>query len=623
MNELAKKPDNVMTQEAAQKRLDEAKKELEQLDKLSVNAKPSFPLIENALMEMQINLNHVSTRLWQISQLGDQLDRGKATAKWIHEYGDYLSSKLRFVGALKHNGRFDEAITALKECKIPSELRSFRFASLFLELAPWIEINLHLDKAEAQNKASLCPLTDEEYDNCVQLIQGLKFGLHARGDKAILEDRLRGIYFLRAAYKLDHEKLTSETLETLANHVQEYQYRDYRSSALTQWRYYSLRYRLVDSYNKGCVDYFDLNPEYKDALCFFHHKSFFRNEEILHKAYLSCEDDDSFRVAFLHADLMRKNEGDFYEEAASIVSTISKDEDIPSRCIADVFADPALDDARKQTLLKEISASPFPTKVFVFDAAMSKGISESDEEMLLEALEANRGQRKADLEKVASALLNIRAAIHPSLSNRFDEVVDSLFRSSTAVKITVKTPINDVRTLSKFGFKDPPKGSKFNSRVVKARDFYAYSFRWFIAIIIALGITGAGYYFTAVYCPESFRPYVYIAPALFLLIFILVTVQRNCGTDERGSAYARRALGIAFFLLSVLTLLYFIFPTTLIGLKDFGYTLIIGVTVMTLSTMVCLKDYKSRFGFWTYWPTMLVLVASLVFLIIDMMNGLI
>ena len=246
-----------------------------------------------------------------------------------------------------------------------------------------------------------------------------------------------------------------------------------------------------------------------------------------------------------------------------------------------------------------------------------------DEAILLDALEGNKRQRKANLEVVSSSLLTIRENVYGDHLPRIDRITDSLFRSAKAIKTAVKTPVNDVRTLSLLGFQDPPKGKKYTAPIVKGRSRFAYAIAWIIGLLIVLGLAAGAVALIYLYCPMASRPYAYLAPTFFIHGTILFLVVRHCDNDERGSAYARRVLGVVFFLLAALTLAYFMYPVQLAMFSDVGYTLIIGTAVMTLTTLTFLKDFRSKLGFWMYWPTMTLLVASVVYMIINMMNGLI
>lgn len=609
--------------DSARRKLQKSQQNLAEMKEYKVTFEPSFPLMDSALGEMQTNLNELAERFERVNRLDGEIAKAKETAEWIDQYGAFLARKIQAVRSLKATQKYDDAIAMLRGLSIPSELKGFRFAATFAEVSMWLLAGLYRDKAELLNKHGKMPLDDEEYSYFEKLIAALPVGLNTEAEKRLFEDYLRGLYFLRASYWLDEHPLTADTLESFASKMQEYQYRDYNTSKLTQWRFNVLRYRFVTSYNEGCKRYFEEEPEYKDALAFFHYKGVFKESELTHKAYIESQDDDSFRVAFLQNDMLRKSPADFEEESASISLTVANPMDIPSKSLAKSFVDPNLDQKRKEILLKEIALMTFTQKVFFLEAVVKEGISEQDEDLLLSVFESNRRQRKANLEKIASSLLTIRKSLRPGNLRRFDKVTDSLFRSSKAIKTAVKTPLNDVRTLSRLGFQDPPKGRKYIAPVVKVRSKGLYAFLWIIGILLVLGLAAGASLLIYIYCPAQYRPYAYLAPTFFVHLSILFFVIANCDSDERGSAYARRVLGVIFFLLAVLTLLYFMYPVQLGVLVDVGYTLIIGTAVMTLVTLTVLKDFRKRLGFWMYWPTMTLLVASVVYMIINMMNGLI
>ncbi len=607
----------------ARKKNEKALQNLNEMKELSVSFEPSYPLMESALGEMQNNLNELAACLDRASQLGEEINKSKETAKWIEEYGEFLARKIKAVRSLKAAGKFKSAIEMLREIHIPAELNEFHFVSVYREVSMWLLADLYRCKAEEENKQGKMPLSNDEYDYFEKLVAVLPIGLNPASSKKSMEDYLRGLYFLRASYWLDDHYLTTEVLEAYAMRIQEHLYREYNASKLTQWRFRVLRYRFVRAYNEACKHYFDDEPEYKDALAFFHLKNVFSEDELTHKAYIESENDEAFRVAFLQSDMLRKGSNDFHEESGSISLTIASPMDIPARALAKTYVDPNLGEKRKAILLNEFSSMTFTQKIYFLEAVVKEGISEQDEDQLLSVFESNKAQRKANLEKVSTSLLAIKERLYESHVSRFDRITDSLFRSSKAIKTTIKTPINDVRTLSRLGFKDPPKGKKYVSTMVKGRSRGLFALAWIIGLIVVIGLAFGASWLIHLYCPAQYQPYAYLAPTFFVHGCILFLIVRYCDNDERGSAYARRVLGVILLLLAVLTLFYFMFPVQLNMLVNVGYTLIIGTSVMTLVTLTTLKDFRKRLGFWMYWPTMTLLVASVVFMIINMMNGLI
>ena len=606
-----------------EEKIEEAKNQLAQIESIDVAPDLRFPLMESALVEMQINLSQVSTRLWEISRCKEDIDKAKRTKEWISSYASYLDSKLRYAMFQCKTERFDEAITALKNIKIPSELLSFRFASIFYELKQWLIAKIYKEKAEWMNSHSKCPLSDNEFTLFKEAVERLPIGVHSKSDFARMQDYLVGLSFLRESYLLDNKKLTPEKMVQLGQDIQRLEYSGMNSSSLTRWRHHVLRYRLLRSYNEACVEYFDTHPEYRDALTLFHYKHLFDAAELNHPAYTDSESDEEFRIAFLREDILRKNGNDFFEVAASISSTITSCDDIPCITIATVLTSSYLKDNQRASLLKVISGLTFTKRVYIFVAAKKIGVDDKNEEELFGLLEGNKQHRYADLEKVAKPLLYIRKNINPKFSERLENVIDSLFRSPKSIKIAVKTPMNEVRDLSKKGYKNPPVGSKYVSTPIKGHGKFYYGFTWFLAIVIPLAIAAVASALIYLYCPAGGQPYAYLAPPIFLEISFLTIVSMHCGRDERGSAYARRILGFIFIALAIFTLFYYIFPSELSAFATFGYTLIIGTAVMAFTSMMTLKDFNRRFGFWTYWPVAVILSAALVFLIIDMMNGLI
>lgn len=596
---------------------------IDALQSMSVKTDISFPLVEGVLQEMQVNLDSLADCIEAVDALEAKMEKAEQLADYVRRYSEFLNRKIEAAIALSKGFRYIEAIHLLENVKIPADLMSFRFVAVFNEVSLYLQAGFYHDFAEYQIAHRQPPLSEEQFAAYSSLVQSLPVGVHDRGKKYSYIDHLEGLEYLMLSIAIGGKRLDEEAVRSYASRVQAFYQSKNRHSKLTIWRFHLFHYALLRRYNEACRYYFEEAPEYKNALALFHAKTLFFAKDLEHPAFVLSETDEDFRIAFLTEDMIRKDDVDLKHEAVSLAASIRERADVFAQSLARAYLSFPSDSPRRSIFVDCLQEATFTQRVYFADVCFQSDLDRKTQLQLIGLLGYRVNHIRADLEKVAPALVEIKGKLDDFLIERFDEITDRLYRSPKAIKIATKTPIDDVRKLSNREIKGPPKGKSYPSSEVKGHSLLAYLFGWLAAILIPLVICFGAALAIYLNLSEEVRPYALLAPALALYLYMLFITIIHFGNDERGSAYVRRYIGVLCLLLSIVTFLYFAFPQTLSMISSIRYTLIIGTAIVTVFTQFVLKEYRQRLGFWIYWPSSVLLVASLGFLIFDLMNGLI
>ena len=590
-------------------------------ENLSLSFDVKLPLAESILSELESNLRAMADLTADLLQLHGELDRAKARAEWIGECGHELAMRIRLAGELSKENKYREALAALNVPEIPEELQIYRFYPTFLETSQWLKAHLYHELAEFNIMHDALPLEDEEYADYVALAASLPLGMYDYPHQWKYKDHARGLSFSIAAYKLKAKPLLAKELDSYISLLRDFLYHNHYGSDLTKWRFRAFRYTFLCQFNASCHYYFDVGRDYKKALAFFQSKAIFKPGDLDHPAYVHCEDELSFRIAFLKNDMLRKSDVDFREEIASVALMIAARNDIASTSLAEVRL--ALEDPKKIEIYDhEMLSLRFEQKIYLFDAMMALSPDLALQKEMLAILLDRKSKRKVHLEDAAPALLSIREKLEPSLLGKYESLVGSLFHSLTATRICTKTTVEEVRELAHRPNK-MPRGKKTRATTVVGHSTFGYVMSWIFTCLVAIGAIGGVAFFVYLYCPADIQPFAYLAPLFGLYFFFAIIVIAHSGTDEAPSAYFRRIMGVVTLLLALGSLAYFGWPTQLAFLSSVGYTMIIGSASMMLLSMWIFREFRPRIRYFTYWPAFAVLVAALVMMIINMMNGLI
>lgn len=610
--------------EIALRQAEEAEAILEKVEGLDLDIDFDFPLIKTELLEMQHNLDLLALDVEGLKKADEEIEEIKKTADYISSYAHYLANVIDQARVARKKGTYLEALALFENVKIPAYLRQFKFFALYYEIFSYIKASLFHDLAEDNISKGVAPLLLEQFDAYAALVETLPIGLHDEKEKNFYLDHVRSIYFCLCLDEIKRSPyLEASRVDAYLNSKHGFATPLPYVSNLTKWRYRLFKAALLEAYNRSCFYFFDKKRDYKNALALFHQSLLFSKTGLQHEAYINCNDDESFRVAFLKQDTLSKEGEDFAYEVSFIAEAIANPFDISSRTLADIYFHPSLEKKEKDALIRCLQKCNFMQRVFFVDACFENPMDKEDCKALVNLIAYNKKSRIADLERVSSSLLRIKKKVKYPESVIIEEVIRSLFRSARAIKLAVKSTNENVRALARLTYDGPPKGKPTENKLVRARSLGAYVFLWILAFLIPILLYAGASTLIVLYCPQDKWNYAFLAPLFFLYFYILRGIILHYGNDERGSAYARRVFGLVCFIFSLATLLYFIFPSYFSFMSGYGYTAIIFSSVMVLYTQIALKEYRVKAGFWMFWPSAVILVGALFFMIFDMMNGLI
>ena len=582
----------------------------------------SFPNMEEGLHQLQSCIDEVFLHQEELHRIAHQVERAKESAEEIAKLGAIYADVIKDVCLFRENKQFASAIHLLRQYEIQDAYKDYKFAKTYAEVASYLLVSSYHDLAELRIQKGELPFNDDEYERYQASIEGLLIGMHGKRDKAYFLDHLHGIYYYLRAEELKQTNLTVENLEHYRKILDEYRHIGYGCSRLTLWRFNLYRSSFYQQFNKACFYYFDEHPEYKDALVFFAHRDDLPSSYLEHPCYKNAHDEENFRICFLMEDMLRKEEMDFKLEVRSILQTVKEAKDIPSISIARLYCHPKISKKKQDMILEILKLATFSQRIFVLEACFGLVINDEEKHKLLQLLLVPMRHRKCDLEAVAASLLEISSHVQETDKEMFDELVASLYRSSKAHRICIKTDVDAVRLLSKKQCRSRV-GEKNKDSNIKARSKGSYNFLRVLSVVLPILIVGASIFAIYMWCPMEALGYALLAPIIFTYFYLLILVLCHYGKDEHGSVVAKRIIAFVCLAISIWALLYFIMPEALCFYRLYGYMTLILVPLIAVPTQFILKERKAKLGFIILWLSLAVALAAGIFLILDTINGLI
>ena len=630
LNELQTRLDEAKARTAeAEKALAEVKAETAKIEALDLNVEPTLSKSKEVVVKIKKNLKTIQKKEDELNGMCLSLSGAFSAAEMMEHYALHAETVLRLVHLLASRGRYNDALRMLEELKQPILDLDFGLPLKFQRVAKaiydWNKADLYAKKGEREIKNGDLPLSAEEMDEYGRINDSLVVSLRDQRAKDYHLDKRNGFLFVTYAM---HEKEVDQDKDSflaLQPKRLEIDMLGENMSQLTRERANEVIKIFEDEYNKLSTAAFEEQRNYEEALFYFQNKAGVKPEHITHKAFREAENETEFRFYFLEAEALKKTEEEFAIDCRALVVEAKYKGDFPITLLAHYLALPELPSEKLQLLMRELSHLTFERLLYVIGKAMEIGLDEPRQALAVDTL-ITKKKKRGNLEDMAEYLVLLNEKLEETQKAKFASLLKGMIRSPRARKVITKSQDGNVHALrgeDKENFVKP-LGKKMKNTNVKYWDVINKFLYVALAVIMPLLVCAAG--FVVLHFVKDLGlagKFLYLAPFVIGFVAVNCVIFLRFGRDERGSEIARRLIGLDALWKAVLGLLFFILPTQLSFFAPYGYFLLISSALEGFWGFLVFKDRRKVCGFLFYLPTLLCTIASVVFIILDLMKGLI
>lgn len=466
-------------------------------------------------------------------------------------------------------------------------------------------------------------MDDDSLERLSKCVEELPLEIHPEDQKKRYLERIHSYRLICKAKWAVASGNSYEVLTSCLDLVKETKEKERGLSDLTKNRLAYLLGVCCDIFNYLSTDAFDVRRNYPDAERLFLLRDAFEPSTIVHSAYRESEDVKEFHIRFLLAEARLMDDEAFSIAACAYADSVRKHDEFEMDLLLAMLTMDGLTDSKKDALIAALNRLSFELEIYVLGTALQKGIDVGTQDKILHGILRHK-KRELHLEFSAKPLLNCKKLLDESLQKIFGELLSDILRSPRAHKVCVKS--NSVELHALYGETEEtmrrPWGKPMESDLVKAWSASTKFCYIFFGLIFTLGIMATA--FSVLLGMFTYNPilsYLVLAPMMVSLVILHFAICHRFGRDERGSAVFRRVLAIDALLKSVASVLYFAMPQMFAVLAPVRYTLIIFAAIEGLWALFIYKDKKRAPAIIAFVPLLLCEVASLVLLILALMNG--
>ena len=607
--------------------LEETEAKLARIDAIHLGVDVSFPKTSEVINGIEANVAKMKDQREELGKLVGNIASIRRGINDMYALEERFEAYIKEIHYLDRDHRYVEGIQRVEELLALSRSLDYgeplAMQNAVEEIAAWSRCCLYEHMGEFNITQGESPLSEEELDRFAAFVEELPTRIHDASQLEIFRDKIRGFRCVNQAKKaLAMGRSLASVQDSLALIDEVEKFRS-TFSKFTSERLSYLRSVVLDEYNYLIVDAFDARRDYQDAEALFQIRGDFEKESIVHPDYRDAEDVHDFKLRFLKAEAVRMDEEAFSIAVYAYADSTRGKEEFEFEVLAHYLTLDTLSAEKKSFLLSAINRMSFELQIELLSLALTLGIQTEEQTAVLDGALACKDKRY-DLENGAKALRICCEKLDESLQKRFRILLKNLLRSPKAHRVGSKSSNPDVHAL--YG-EDPdnfrhPLGKPAPNTIVKPWDFSLKGIFFGFTLILPLILCGAGFgVLFALFGNNPIGRYLLVAPFVVALLVLHIFICLRYGRDERGSAIYRRFLGIDAIINSAISLVYFIAPTQLAFFAPVGITLLIVAGTQCLWGFFLFKDKNKGWSFGIYVPLLLCEIASLIFLILGLMNG--
>ena len=615
-----------LAREEAEKDLAHTQAKVDEIDNIRIDVDLSLPKSGQKLEEAKANYAKMKEFTEKAKALSDSTNVLIEGIAGIGELRKYAIYALHDIAELDKNKQFPEAFAKTQE--LEDKARAFQsgvdliLRKHLLEITAWTRCALWDHLADCNVAEGKYSLTEEEFQQYVDAVAILPMGFHTEESRAAHVDKIfgfrcydRGLTTLNSPRSLDDLRALLALLDE-ANQTEKH-------LPLTIERIAYLHGVACEEYNRLADQFFDLDRNFDRALELFLLRGYFEESEIVHDDFRLAKDETDFRLRFLDKEALRMSDSEFSVAVYAYADSIQSEEELEFEILCRYALIKGISEDKVNFLVSAVNRLSFQLETIFLGTVLERGLVPERQKPIFDNLLA-RKDKTLNLEKSAKALLNCKTMLDEPLRPAFERMLEDLLRSPHARKVVTKSTRPEVHGLVGEDMEnfERPWGKAAKNPVIKSWDFFNKAMFVAFAVVLPAILWVAGFALIYVMLRENaFLAYFLLGPLVLALIQCHLLIVGRFGTDERGSAVFRRTIGLIGLACGIFSLVYFLLPEQLAVTKPFAFMALIYAAVVGIWGFFAYADKKKKLTAFIYVPLMLVIIASVIMMVIGMING--
>ena len=606
---------------ALRKELGEKKKILAELESFSLGYKPSFPLATATMGKFNKATSSLDVHYNALAKAKEDVESALKDLDSIEGFADSFKDTIVRVKNLDEAGLYDSAFLLLDDLdKIIESFdeERFRFILTAKEISAYERCALYYHKGESNIAKGAYPMEKEEILKYLGIASSLSTVANPESLKAIHIDEAKGLLYFFVSNVAKTTLPTIESFLEMLSVMEIYGETNEYSLVSTRERAEQLKSIFITQFNELSYEYFENEPNYDKALTIYRGRKYLLITEIDHYAYKESEDEKSFYYAFIKASCLKKSPTAYNDSVLVYGQKASDNDEEAFMILAHIISMPLLDAAKFNMALRATSKFDFVQKLRLLETVVRLGIDKEKAALVFD--EVNKMKKEGDLEEMAGSLNYLNYHIDPSIRQEFNALRLSLLRSTKAHRVKIKSTNEALHLVfgEEKGTYPVPVGKKLKNTRVKAWSMSTLLLYWFfIAFVPIVGATLAMFAIFNNHLEEQLTSYIYAAPIGVVYVMSLIIGIQWFSNDEWESSVFRRIMLFVSMAMLITTLVYYISPSVLTGLKIWSIPLFVVATGSGLLSILIIRERKRVWGYVTIIPFALLALACAIFVILD------
>ena len=605
-------------------KIEEESKRKECLDNISCKIDVSLPKSNQSLSKCSSLFSILTDSRVELVSLKEKIKQLDNDSLALDEFNKTLFTSLQSISIYLKSNLLEKArdtlLELIKEKEKISSYSSYPFYDYLNEQLDYIKVNISL-KIFASSSYSL-----EEASNLVNLVSSLKTNYH---EEIVKMDYLDKAYTYLLRKKEEDESNLIHSSSNLVSYISFLEEVDKAipSPSLSLIKEKEISQNIaLNEYNELAKLYYEDEPNIECALTLFNLRGKFDESRISVKPYIENKNEEEFRLSFLSSGALRKDVSSYNDQVIVLSKKALEGDKESYNLLVSLLCMRLIDSTKFDLTLKALRSFSFQQLIILFSKAVKSNLDEEKQVLLFNLLEKKPiRKRRVNLEEVAEPLYYLSFHIAPSIKNKFNAMKLDLLRSPKAHKIKTKSKVNELHYLYK---EDPlvcqPIGKRMKDTNARSYDaFNIVSFYFLTAIIPALLVLISLPLFYFYHIENIATSFIYAIPLSLYVIFFGIIGYSYFGKDEKGSSIFRRIIGVDGIIKILVALIYFIIPTKLPSFSLWSMPLLVSGVFSYLYSIFMFKERKKVASYIIFLTTLVLVLLSTIFIIIDMMQSLI